>query len=784
MKRYINPIAFGLILTVILSLCNFNYIGYAAFKDVPADAIYAEAVERLSTLGIISGNSNGSFSPMDTLNRAQFAKIAVSAAGLKEQALSEAGVSFYSDVPAGHWASGYINVAARQGYITGYGDGNFRPDEPINYSQVITVLLKILGYTPEGLGGVWPYNYIEKAKALGITDGIQFKSTDIVTRGIAALMVDRTLFKEVNNEAANGSKVTLLEKSGLASVKECIITATYGTDDSVTLGRVKTDIGEFTTSIGNMDDYIGRKVKVIINKNNEIINVSLKPQSVKQVMVKSITGNDISVLGTLNGAASASVFTLPDSLTVYYKGEKGTFMSNKANISLGSMIVLSGAFEGSYDYAVLLDPRLEGPVTVTSDVKESDNNIGSIDISKKGNIQVIRNGENASLTDIKAYDVVYLLKNAPDKINRLFVYDNKITGIYEEALPSKAFVNKIKVSGVELELETHKAVSKLDESPGAYRIKDSITVLLGINGKVVDVVDLNASDLSNMAVVVNAREAISEKAENKGQREYYVKLFKTDGTVQEYKADNDYTNIKGELVTFKFKDGLAILHKVSYTPVSGVLDKNERTLDGIWLSKQPVILDLISNPKGSDAVVKKVELAEMSMNRLRDKEVIHAERRNKFGDIELLFLNNATYSSYQYGILTKKEYNENGRGTNSSYEFYIKGQKYNASADVIFAPVRNQPIAVEMEGNKINSMFALNAVESSAIVEAYDEERIKVKNKIYRLAEDVQVYKKEGDGNFIPVSLNKLDTDKSQRVSIYSERDIKDGGKIRVIIIH
>jgi len=777
---------------------------YADYSDVPSDAIYKEAVDRLSAFGIISGDAGGMFHPSDILTRAEFAKIAVSAAGLQKQALSKAGVSLYSDVQPWHWASGYINMAAEQGFLTGFGNGNFRPDDQITYAQVITVLLKMLGYTNENLGGIWPYNFIEQAKALNITDGIQFQSTDVVPRGIAALLLDRTLFEEVVSSSGstssgsassgntssgstssgsaptgrNTSKITLLEKSGLGTIQECIITATHGTDSSVSLGRVKTDINEYTTSIGSLDEYIGKKVKIILNEENKIVGIIEKEQSLERIMVKSVAGNEISVLGSL-------IITLPENIPMYYHGEKGTFSSNKQNISLGSVIILSGAFKGSYDYAILLDPELEGPITVTRDVQKDDEYIQNIDICNKENIQVIRNGENALLTDIKAYDILYVLKNPPDNIQRLFVYDKKITGVYEEALPSKAFVNKIIVSGQEIEVETQKAVSKLDESPGAYKIDDRITVLTGRNGKAVDVVDINASDVSNFAVVINARQDVSVKEEEKGKREYYVTLFKTDGTTQEYKADKEYERYKGELVTFDFVNGYVSLKRVAYSPISGEINRVDGMIGDYWLAKEPVIFDLINNPANGDAVVKKVKLSDLlSLKRLWTSDVIHAERRNAFGDIQLLYLNNATYSTYQYGIVTDIDDSSNDRVIRCSYTLDIKGKEYKFNnLNVKFPVGERQPVAVDTNGNSINRMVPLIKIETSGKVEAYDQERIKVDGKIYKLGEEVQVYKKQNVFNMVPVSLNELTADKSQRVTLYTERSPESGGKIRIIVI-
>ncbi len=66
-------------------------------------------------------------------------------------------------------------MAAAQGYVKGDPEGSFRPDDRITQSEVITVLLRILGYN-DNLPGDWPSDYIAKAANLGVLDNITFNS--------------------------------------------------------------------------------------------------------------------------------------------------------------------------------------------------------------------------------------------------------------------------------------------------------------------------------------------------------------------------------------------------------------------------------------------------------------------------------------------------------------------------------------------------------------------------------------------------------------------------------
>ena len=55
-----------------------------------------------------------------------------------------------------HWASAYINMAARKGIISGFADGKFKPGQTVTAGQAVTILMRGLGYKDEDMGGVWP----------------------------------------------------------------------------------------------------------------------------------------------------------------------------------------------------------------------------------------------------------------------------------------------------------------------------------------------------------------------------------------------------------------------------------------------------------------------------------------------------------------------------------------------------------------------------------------------------------------------------------------------------
>ena len=105
------------------------------FEDVKTGDWFYKEVETLYNIGIVEGADEHKFSPDEPVTRAEFAVMAAKFANLDYE-----GGNIFDDVPNGHWAYSYINAAANAGWVKGYPDGSFRPDEPISRAEVVTLV--------------------------------------------------------------------------------------------------------------------------------------------------------------------------------------------------------------------------------------------------------------------------------------------------------------------------------------------------------------------------------------------------------------------------------------------------------------------------------------------------------------------------------------------------------------------------------------------------------------------------------------------------------------------
>ena len=117
------------------------------FPDVPTNAWYAGYVSYLARYGIAVGYTDGLFHGEEPITRAEFTAMAVrffDAYGDGDPAIMENYGGFW-DVSPGHWAAGYIEDAARYGWVVGYGDGTFQADDEITRAEVVTIVNRLLG---------------------------------------------------------------------------------------------------------------------------------------------------------------------------------------------------------------------------------------------------------------------------------------------------------------------------------------------------------------------------------------------------------------------------------------------------------------------------------------------------------------------------------------------------------------------------------------------------------------------------------------------------------------
>ncbi len=163
------------------------------FPDVDDSASYANAVNTLTALGVINGDENGKFNPDNTVTRAEFTKMVVEALGEGDSATALTSSQFAD--AAGHWAVGYIAQGVAKGFINGYDEKTFGPDDTVTYAQAVKMLVCAVGYdTYATQQGGWPSGYMAYGSSLKIINGVSGVSNDTaLTRAQCAVLINNAM---------------------------------------------------------------------------------------------------------------------------------------------------------------------------------------------------------------------------------------------------------------------------------------------------------------------------------------------------------------------------------------------------------------------------------------------------------------------------------------------------------------------------------------------------------------------------------------------------------------
>lgn len=443
-------------LALVVALTFLLSMAAPAFASAPAALQQSEAA-RLQTLGIIAGFPDGSLGLDQTITRAQFAKVIAIATGneIIADAMINSPTSF-PDAKVGVWYTGYVNVASELGYILGYPDGTFKPNQAITNAEVLTILLRALGYD-DRLPGSWPTDYLVKANELGITDDVTFAAKAAALRGDAFIFTSRTLDtnmvkwdSDANEFVERVPAITLLAKAFKGTTDEGVLVdlnwddgtlmATFATVDN---NEVKTAEYEVVSIpvISGAEGILGllaKKVSYITNSDDQVIY--LGAQETRTVTDDAITLNDSAKTAKIDDKTYDLISKYE--LRAFPGKVPDTYTADRVTAVLDSGDIMAVLFE-EYGNPGIVDEVDDDYISV----------LGAADVDLEDeDYAVIKDGALASLNDLKAGDLIYNVEDVHGLDNLIVAVskDKAIEGTLEKA---NSDFSKITVDGKEYNVD-------------------------------------------------------------------------------------------------------------------------------------------------------------------------------------------------------------------------------------------------------------------------------------------------------------------------------------------
>lgn len=569
------------------------------FPDVESTASYAQAVQELSALDVISGYDDGTFGPDKLVTRAEITKMIVDALAERSSAEASTESTKFADVSADHWAKGYINQGVADGFIAGMSDTEFDPDANVTYVQAQKMLVSAIGYeTYAQAQGGWPTGYKTYAASLDITKGISgiTDSTEL-TRAQVAQMIDNAMDAPLCVIASwktewNGSKTPNLEvrdgKEGRAY--ETLFTEkhdaykVYGrvTETSKT-GSVDTD--KVTFQVEKADNFDDEEVKADSPVSEDMYIGDSKAdnylRTYSQALIQKNDDDEFTILSIAAAAANKSVTVASEDFdenkstdeALYFFPAGTTKGSTKYQLDTtnGVTIYINGV-ESSKSIAELRDYLDKNETASVTLQKETET--GSTSTSAKYNtimvssyvtaiVDEVIDKTNETSVNFDTYSSGIQAKMTVNKDDDNYTYSFKLdgkdieakdlqqndvlnisydtTGSFKDSSFYDVIVTRNVVDGVKC--------TSINDSKGEYTIG-------GTKYKAAEGMDIDVETSTEYSLYLDHFGRIAKADENsvsknygvlkniykKAAGDYMAQIITKNGTEEEYKVDSDKVN--------------------------------------------------------------------------------------------------------------------------------------------------------------------------------------------------------------------------------------------------
>ncbi len=411
------------------------------------------------------------------------------------------------------------------------------------------------------------------------------------------------------------------------------------------------------------------------------------------------------------------------------------------------------------------------PVRATKNYTLADNYIEGIKIDYE-DLTVYKNNKTVTVADIKVNDVVYYDKQE----NTMDVYDKKVTGIYNEAIPSKAYVTSVNVGGNIYSINSKVDTSKLDASQNSFKIGERVTLLLGENDEVCFAVELSDTNSYDCGILIDSYKETSKTGENEGSSQTMVKILMGDGKTYEYKANSSYSGYVGDLVRITYNNGYVSLAKASYYENYGEVNLQKRTIGGKTFLKDGVIFNRISDDDEA-LQVEVIDFEELDVDNISKNQVIASVSTNAFGDIAFMYVCDMP-GSYQFGLL--RNYEPSGNGTSGVYTIYSDSKSVEYQSD-IKANISGA-VAYRVVNGRITDIKSMKKIASGNSLGAVDAGRIMINSTIYTLSDNVEIIDLQSS-SCRTISVNELANNKVSNINLYLTQGNSSDASVRLITV-
>ena len=417
---------------------------------------------------------------------------------------------------------------------------------------------------------------------------------------------------------------------------------------------------------------------------------------------------------------------------------------------------------GEIDYATLVSANTKGPYVAES---------SSLSLPfSTSNMTVYRNGSAADLSDVQQYDVYYYNEN----LRTVWVYSDRVTGTLTEISPSRTAPTSVTVAGLTYELETSTATYKVS-SQGSFTTGDLVTLLLGMDGTVVDVIDAQESESTYYGMVLSSEKSASSSStasSSTSSVQIVTEVVCTDGSVRTFYHTGSVQS-EGRLVSVSITQSGTTIKGLSTAKLEGTVNSSATKFAGYDFAEDVEILDTDSN--GGYARIYPSRLAGAKLS----GSDVAFYTLNDNDEIDRLILEDVTGDTAEYVYITNIEDNSTDMNLSAVYSYYQDGQITNYNSDAIFSISTGGAALYYDEDGSIRSMRQLSSVTLTELGSL----SAMAGSQEYALDENVQVIlRSSGSSGYYETTLSSINAEDYTLKGWYDNLGYSAGGRIRIIV--
>lgn len=543
----------------------------APISEVYVNSDFEEAYGVFDALGFLSDDIK-SIEPNVAITRAQFAHLVACVTGVSGSAIHDGSYGFIDVQPDHIYATDIYNLK-KMGVISGANDVQFLPDDKITYNEVSKILVSVMGYgvKAEMSYGGYPYGYVRVMDNLdvtpsGFTGGNSVTMQDAITMCFNATLVDVVEMTGIKN---NEPIYTSVPGENILSVNHDVyyvegifsdngFTALSGASSTST-DRVK--IANVVINKGNtaFENELGKVVRAYYHDNNGIRTLKyVCATSDNEVVV--INAKDITTKGD-SSAFKLYYYDENDKEKVVNIDKLGDFIYNgKAyvdftkedlHITKGTITLINNDSDKEFDVVSVTVPQSFKVTNVDTNQEKIYGKYGDVvKYEDCDSVKVInKKGFKIALSEIKAGNVISVVKSKDGKIITIYVTDESVSGVVEATYDEDGKTYYKMGDKVYTYAPEYKLAVDANKNPKCKNIQigDTYTFFVDVNGDICDVEIGNTTSLKYAYLMDAAPDVENMKTVVK------FRLFMQDGTILETQAAKK-VSVNGDV-----KDGNKLL---------------------------------------------------------------------------------------------------------------------------------------------------------------------------------------------------------------------------------